>query len=197
MFNIDWSRFVGFKTPYFWRWPVRLAWLYVLAFPARKIFGRFFAFKAEIDYLNHYNSQIIYLEKRLNDKWDPVNRGIYIDNLADLDRFYIYNKIEAKPTTYTYNKWKTGTLYLPGYQVVHKRKVYRALFPSAGQAPDVFTASWLFEKDVPVVRNKVEFDLQNDFIVYVPVAVIFDINEMKATINLYKFASLKYQIITY
>lgn len=196
MFNIDWSRLVAMLTPPFWRQPNRAAWLLYLAYPVRLAHARFMAFKSEVDLLNYYNSQIIYLEKRLNDKWDPVGRGIYIDNLADLDRMYIFNKIEGKLTTRVFNKWDPTILYGNNNMVTRNRKIYVSQAPTINQDPAV-NPVWRFVRDQVVARNKAEFDLQNDFIVYVPSGVTFNQSEMKAVVNLYKFASLRYTIIIY
>lgn len=183
--------------PTFWRTATRTTWVLVLIYPFRSLYIKFQAFKTEVDYLNYYNSQIIYLEKVLNDKWDLLNRGIYIDNLADLDRLYIFNKLEAKPTTFVYNKWQPLILYPAGSQISYKLKIYQCTSPTTGQFPDITPGVWRYQKDAPIMRNKQEFNLQNDFIVYVPSSVTFDESQMRATINQYKFAGLNYQIIIY
>jgi len=45
--------------------------------------------------------------------------------------------------------------------------------------------------------RKSEYGFLVDFIVYVPVAVVFDSNQMKALINKYKLAGKRYKIETY
>lgn len=53
-----------------------------------------------------YNSQIIYLRKRLNDLYDPLLRRIYIVNNLGIPINYLYNKSEetTENTQYIYNK---------------------------------------------------------------------------------------------
>lgn len=197
MFNINWRKLYTENTPNEWREIRSSTWFYLVYLPFRLMYATFLKFKTETDYLNNYNSQIIYLEKRLNDRWDPFNKLIYIDNIADLSRNYLFNKIEARPTTYFYNKWNAAYAYQVGDLVVYKLKVYECLVPNIFAQPDNATIFWKYVKDAPILRNKTEYQLQNNFIVYVPSAVIFDENEMRATINLYKYAGLNYIIIIY
>lgn len=47
------------------------------------------------------------------------------------------------------------------------------------------------------IYNKIEYLSTVDFIVYVPLAVVFDIDQMTALVNKYRYASRTFQIITY
>jgi hypothetical protein len=133
----------------------------------------------------------------LNDRWDGVLKRIYIENVADQDRIYIYNKVELLPKTYYYNKWK-GTMPFSTDDVIqYALKVYKAKSNNLNVNPSTNPSVWEFVKDAPILRNKVEYDLVDDFIVWVPTGLVFDENEMKAVVNLYKYAGLNYSIQIY
>ena len=47
---------------------------------------------------------LLYLEHYLNDQFDQVGQGIFIENIEESDFTFIYQKIEQKPPTFYYNK---------------------------------------------------------------------------------------------
>lgn len=198
MYNVNWKRFVRFLTPNFMRQLRQIAWLEVLVSQVKSLHIGFLLFREEIIYKLRFNSQIIYLEKRLNDKWDNTNRGIYIENTADIDRNYLYNKIELRPKTFLHNKYDPNRTYIIGDWVVYKRRVYKAVdVIPLNWPPDLNPSEWQNRRERTWFYNQSEYISAFDFIVWVPVAVVFDINEMKAVINLYKLAGKRYQILTY
>lgn len=54
------------------------------------------------EFFNH-DSRKIYLEKRLNDLYDSVARGIFITNTSVDTQQYLYNDSEGVQETYIYN----------------------------------------------------------------------------------------------
>lgn len=62
------------------------------------------AFIQQKKYELQFNSQSINLERYLNDYWDVGNRGIWIQNTADIIFQYVYNDAEAEAPFYMYNK---------------------------------------------------------------------------------------------
>lgn len=51
-----------------------------------------------------YTGQIIYLERLLNDLYDNTIRGIYIQDVANISKTYLHNRIEVRPPYYLYNR---------------------------------------------------------------------------------------------
>lgn len=196
MFNIDWPITIKDATRIIWRKPVRIDWLLLLTAKIRSNYAAFLIYRQEVIYKVGFNSQIIYLEKLLNDKFSPITGGIYINNIIDIDRLYVYNKIEEKPKLYVYNKWKAATVYAVGEFAVYGDSVWRCLTAGSGQVP-VEGANWTFHKKKLYMKNKAQYLLSYDFIVMVPAALVFDINEMKAQVNFYKLAGKRYTIQTY
>ena len=109
MFNIDFYHITRIILPYFLRKPKQLAWLKSLIKATINVYNDFIAYRGgTIDKLA-YNSQIIYLEKLLNDKYNEGKVGIYIDNIADNRYTYLYNKSEYMTPIYLYNKSENQT----------------------------------------------------------------------------------------
>jgi hypothetical protein len=144
-----------------------------------------------------FTGQIVYLTHALNDRFDPLNRAIYIDNVASVFKPFVYNKLEAKPPTYVYNKWVAGQSYSLNDKVSFGMFIWRSLTNSnQGNTPFIGSSHWAFDKNRLCIKNKAESPAV-DFIVYVPFSLNFDINEMKALINYYKLAGKRYSIVNY
>ncbi len=76
------------------------------------------------------SSQIIYLEKILNDKFNPLS--IYspitiTDNLAADEPAYMGNADEEQAAVYLGNAWASGVNYGEGDEVTHAGKVWQSL----------------------------------------------------------------------
>jgi hypothetical protein len=138
-----------------------------------------------------------YIEKALNLRFDPVNNGIYIQDVVPL-RYYIFNEAESEPTQYVFNEWDSAVAYLVGDYSQINGTVYRALTNNTNKAPASNPSDWVVETDLNVyLFNEFDYAYNVRFVVYVPVSVTFDVNEMTALINLYRFASIGYEIQTY
>jgi len=68
----------------------------------------FKAFRDNINYGLQFNGQVIYLEHILNDRFDPVGRGIYIEDTSVQDLNYLFNTIELETDIYVYNVIEAG-----------------------------------------------------------------------------------------
>lgn len=84
--------------------PLRLAWLDVLLSPLKAIYSKFRTVTDDADFATKHSGIKIYLEKALNDKFDPGARTIYIDNVNNTRRNYIYSKREARAGAYVFGK---------------------------------------------------------------------------------------------
>lgn len=90
-------------TPMNLRQPIRNDWLYALNVQLVNLYNNFLTQRDEDIYDVNHSGQLLSLQELLNDKFDPVNRLITIDDGVWLDDFYLYNK-EEKVYTYLYNK---------------------------------------------------------------------------------------------
>ena len=105
-----------------------------------------------------FNGQKIYLQRRLNDLYDPTNRAIYIVTSQNIETKYIFDNSESQ-TDYIYN---------------------------------------IIEASAPFYIGDIsEAGLGYEFIVYVPVALVYNDEAFDATINRYKAVDKRYIIQTY
>lgn len=81
-----------------------VALLKLLLHPLIAVNLLFEQFKLAISYKLQFNGQIIYLEHFLNDLYDPSNRSIHIEDVANIDVSYAYNRAEQQPTIIAYNR---------------------------------------------------------------------------------------------
>lgn len=80
-----------------------LDFIYSLVKPLKTTNIAFQAFRNQINYKLQFNGQVIYLERYLNDVYDPISRRIFISDAVRKPIHYLYNKLESKPNTYLYN----------------------------------------------------------------------------------------------
>lgn len=102
--------------PVGWSKPRILAFLKAILKPVQLLEDNFVALVSKSRREANFTGQVIYLEHLLNDKFDPTQRRIYIDDGQEniLPPFvfnkiedrpnYLYNKSENKPKFYLYNK---------------------------------------------------------------------------------------------
>ena len=83
------------------------AWLELIGDGIDSIHNEWLQFRSDNLYKLAHNSQICYLRKALNDRFDPSLRRIEISSGNAFTRQYIYTDGEQKP------KW-LGTMYLHG-----------------------------------------------------------------------------------
>lgn len=198
-FNLKWNDFVRMFIPIHKRKPVRLAWLDVIVSGVKNYsWADFYATINKHEYDLQFTGQIKWLEHVLNDRFDGIARGIYIENIADdfVDVF-VYNAIEIQPPLYVYNTWQALVSYLAGQFTSSVNKIYSALTNSTNLLPASFPLAWQYENEDLFILNTAEIAGLEDFIVWVPVVVVFDISEMKKLINKYKLSGKQYTIQTY
>jgi len=97
IFNIDFGRLVQWNVATFLRTTVRMKWLRVLIKPVEQIYDAFLDFRNEQLYIMSHNSQIVYLRKVLNDKFDNTDRRIVIENVEVYEPIWYYDTAENKP----------------------------------------------------------------------------------------------------
>lgn len=198
MYNINWPQLRQDLTPPQLRNKIKLAALLdVCLYEISQLHQFFLVERQDLIYKSGFTGQIIYLEHRLNDRFDAINRGIYIDNVADINQDYIFNAQEQVASFYLYNSYDSGTTYQAGEYAQTSTGVYRALQTTVGHLPDSSPTYWVFAQLPQYLLNTAEYQVQFDFIVMVPVAITFDINEMRSIVNYYKLAGKRFNIQTY
>jgi hypothetical protein len=81
-------------------------WISALLQPIQSLNVRFVQLVVDVRYRMNFNGQVIYLEHILNDVFDSVSRGIYIDDDGTTAvENYVYNVPE--PTVFLRNKAET------------------------------------------------------------------------------------------
>lgn len=144
-----------------WLIPIRLRTSVLVAFikscfvPVILLHNDFMNYRKAKLYEVKMNYQVVYLEAYLNDRFDAIERRIYIGDAQIASQIYLYQEVEEKP--------------VPLYQESENNPVY------------LYT------------EGETMGDLLNDFIVFVPVSVVFTESEMRAMIAT-KWAGKRYKI---
>lgn len=197
-YNIDWNGFLQALIPR-WMRKIRLyTWLELLLHPIRTLQAISQGTIEQHIYEMQLTGQTIYLEKGLNDRFDPIDRLIYIVNSIDLTQFYLYNKVEVQPPVYFYNKWDLSVTYAVGEFAAYDGQIWVCILASTGDAPILGSSYWSVHSEFKhYLINRNESGNLFDFIVMVPIALVYDENEMRALVNTYKLAGKSYTIQTY
>lgn len=195
MFNVDWNWFVQTLMPEWWRRPRMIAFLRVLLSPVAFLHGLFLAFRNGVIYDLTHTGQTMSLEHALNDRFDPEQRRIYIENKNDLTQIYIYRKIEERPAPYLYRKWVSGNDYSEGDRVSWQGSVWEAVSVPSDE-PGVDPAWEFYAKTFRLIR-KGEARQPYDFIVWVPATLVLDLFELRAIVDTYRSGGKRYTIQTY
>jgi len=107
VYRYDLSKLVRRLTPPRWRSPFNLNWYETLLCGINYSQDRFNAFKDQSLIELSYNGQTIYLEKMLNDRFDPIQRRIVIQHEDDNGVFW-YLEDEGQAAKYLYAESETG-----------------------------------------------------------------------------------------
>lgn len=107
IYRYDLSKLVRRLTPPRWRNPFNLHWYETLLSPINYSQDRFVAFKDQALIELSYNGQTMYLEKMLNDRFDPTHRRIIIQHEEDNSVFW-YLEAEGQAPNYLYTEIETG-----------------------------------------------------------------------------------------
>lgn len=161
------------------------------------MYAEFHDLRYQYTYKARFNGQMIYLETALNDRFDPTNRDIYIQD-AFYPKVFIYLKTEVKPAIIAYRKWNSTTSFATGKFCWYQGDVYVANATALNKIPGT-DPEWTIQpaRSAPILRKKANYYGQISFIVMVPVALVYSQSEMNKLINYYKLAGRGYIIQTY
>jgi len=198
MYNTDWNKFVEDNSPRFWRTSQRRRWLRVLIQPIVYLHNLFLGFRLSSIYEVTHTSQTIYFQKRLNDKFSSTNGGIIIDNTSDeIPKTYLFSKVEQQPSVYVFSKWQSIYNYQIGHFATFGDRVWQCVQNHTNQQPSITSSYWLDYGPRTYIFSKSEYNTGYDFKIMIPVALVYDIDELKAYVNKYKLAGTRYIIESY
>lgn len=199
MFNyeINWNKIIQENLPIFLQTIFRIKWILALIKPFKMIYSEFNSVMLEYIYKVRFTGQICYLETILNERFDPTGNGIYITNGNSNQQRYLYYRSESKPPDYIYFRHSLSQAYLTDDYAIDGAFVYKALSNNTGKKPSLYPAYWQYYKEVEFIYYRSEFSIQYDFIVNVPITILFDNKAMRALIDFYRLAGKRYKIITY
>lgn len=111
IYVIDWKKLLLWLIPTPLRKVVLLQWMIAITYPLQRILSVFLLFRNNTIYWLGINSQVCYMEKMLNDKYDNLLRRIYIAKPDSFDPIYIYLTAELKPV-YLFTIPENAPVYL-------------------------------------------------------------------------------------
>lgn len=112
-YDINWNVFGIQMLPIKWRDSPTIAFVKVLLKPLDENYYTWHNWRIDNLYKLEYTGQICYLRGSLNDKFDPLQRRIYIGEGEDKPTTYIYTEAESLAVfTNTEAEGNEGTLYI-------------------------------------------------------------------------------------
>lgn len=209
MFNVDFDKLVLQNTPKDWVTDWWKNWFKALLKPIKTLYTDYLLWRENNLIELHQNSQVIYLEKLLNDKFNSVAKPgpqIYIEHLYT-EVVLLYNRAEIENATpppayekepmWMYGRYNIASAYAEGEYAVEGNIVYMALEANTGFVPSETPDKWTAVDTVDFILNRSEVIYSNNFFVCVPGTITFDEAQMKALINKYKLFDKDYRIQTY
>jgi hypothetical protein len=95
-FDINWNVFGVQNLPNKWRDVSSIQFVKVLLRPINDLYYKWYNWRLDNIYKLEHTGQICYLRGSLNDKYDPVERRIYIGNGLLFDTQYIFTEAEEE-----------------------------------------------------------------------------------------------------
>ncbi|KKN24450.1 hypothetical protein LCGC14_0894750 [marine sediment metagenome] len=208
MFNIDFKDIIFQLTPHFLRKDNLLRFMFSGIKPLKTInndgvvvesFGQknsslhqFILFIA--NFLN-FDARTIYLERFLNDIYDPVTEGIVIVNDNTIRVLYLFNKAEEREDVFFYNNWDSTIAYIvDDFAVGTDNKVYQANTNNTNDEPP--SGNWDFVKDITFVFN-FQDEFPFDYRVEIPLGITlqpdYSNERIKSQIRLFNAAGRSFE----
>ncbi len=180
-FNVNYRDLVTEFIPHFMRKPRMLSTMFSSIAALQSLnnngvpvsaFGQLvlslFQFQVFIRNFIHFDARTIYLEKYLNDIYDPVQKRIIITNDNTSHVLYLFNDAEQRAPVFFYNNWDDTINYIVDDRSVTGNKVYKATSPNLNDQPP--SANWDFVKDLTFVFSK-DDEFPVDYQIEIPLDV--------------------------
>ena len=94
LYNVDLNKIVDWFIPPKRRFLQQRVWLRSLIAPAKYVQTLFDQFRNDTSYRLYITGQVVYLQKALNDNFDPDERRITVSNASRITTFDIYRRAE-------------------------------------------------------------------------------------------------------
>lgn len=92
LYNPDFKRIVSLLLPVRLRKPKLVSYLYVAVAQIQGISRTFDVFRQNTDYRLSLNSQVCHIRAVLNDRFDPAERRIYIDDVSSMPEKLLHRR---------------------------------------------------------------------------------------------------------
>lgn len=97
IYKIDFNRLILWLLPASLRIAPLTTFINAMVTPVMSMYNSFTIFRESMIYRLTITPQVCYLEKLLNDRYDPIARRIYIDKPMQYSEWYLYQEDEQKP----------------------------------------------------------------------------------------------------
>lgn len=111
MYNIDFIKLILWLVPVELQQPILTAYVRCLIIPVMSLYAIFMERRAQDYYNLNHNSQVCYMRKALNDRFDPDERRIVITNGFRFARTYFFTRVELRPV-YVKTRTEAEPLYI-------------------------------------------------------------------------------------
>jgi hypothetical protein len=108
-YTIDYVKYVTQRIPARIRFDEVIAYALVLVSPVVQLYNSLLLFRDLMLYKLTITPQVVYLEKMLNDRYDNIERRIYVTDGKEYSSIFVYTKSEGKPN-FIFTKAETGVL---------------------------------------------------------------------------------------
>lgn len=110
-FDINWNVFGVQNLPNKWRDVVSIQFVKVMLRPLNDLYYKWYNWRIDNIYKLEHTTQICYLRGSLNDKFDPVQRRIWIGDGQFYDTVYIFTEAESR-TVWLYTEVENDPIWL-------------------------------------------------------------------------------------
>lgn len=110
IYNLDPEKLAHWMIPVRWRGIKVVSWIKAMAYQWIDLYNRFVLYRKSVKYNLMITPQVCFLERALNDKYDPVQRRIYIEDGKEYLPVYIFRRDEEKPVYL--KRREVGKIYL-------------------------------------------------------------------------------------
>ncbi len=111
IYNVNWKKLLLWLIPGPLRRVILLRWLTIITGPVQALYSALMLYKGGVKYWLGINSQVCYMEKMLNDRYDATMRRIYIERPPSVLPLYVYLRSELKPV-YIFKNGEGNIKYL-------------------------------------------------------------------------------------
>ena len=112
-YEIDWFKYAASMLPSKWRDSTTVAFVKVFIKQLNDVYYSWYNWRSDNLYKLEHTGQVCSLRGSLNDKFDTIDRRIYIGDGQQKQTTYVYTEAEAQEVfTNTESEGKDGTLFI-------------------------------------------------------------------------------------